>query len=520
MKNRFLTTLLLIPLLAGCPGTPASDEPQSMPDDYVPANLPDYYEDKNTGAIKSDEDYVYFDIYGISDFHGAVNYNKDNKELGLARLSSYYDKKREDNPGGTLLLSSGDMWQGSADSNLTRGTMVTYSMNLMDFDSMALGNHEFDWTIDWIKNNKERANFPLVCANLINKDTHEIADFVTPSTIIERGQGEEKYKIGVVGTIGDNIKNTIIASAVAEYEFADEIQTVKSETQKLREQGCDIVVWTSHNDAKTLKERVGRDNPGVDLVIGGHSHVTYVDQLGEVAFMQSKAYGHSLTHATLRLNKDTRSVSLEAINADDNPTENEIEEDAQVAALVNEYQEKFINPVKNRVVGSVDADLTIKETLSNLCVYSMAEELKRNEQFSSYEVRAAFHNVNGGVRKDILAGEISYGNVYESFPFDNEIVILKLNGYYLYYDFYSKKNNTAIWHSFETADDIKDDEEYYIITTDFLLTNNDYYAPTQKNIKEVIYTNIMVRDAVANQIKLSSPLVSEDYSMYRSCFKR
>ena len=121
MKINKLSLFLLLPLLVSCGGGAATGDIEA----YTP-NLPEF-KDKNVGAIKTDGTYDYLDIYELSDFHGAVQYNAQEKQIGLARLGSYFDKKREANPGGTVILSGGDMWQGSADSNLTRGNLVTYS---------------------------------------------------------------------------------------------------------------------------------------------------------------------------------------------------------------------------------------------------------------------------------------------------------------------------------------------------------------------------------------------------------
>ena len=510
MKNKFLSVLMLVPFLVACPG---QVNIETMPDDFVP-DLPDF-KDKNTGEIKQDTDNVYFDFYEISDFHGAVNYNPDNKELGLARLSTYYDTKRRENPGGTFLISGGDMWQGSADSNLTRGTMVTYAMDVMDFDAMTLGNHEFDWTTKWIKNNAERATFPLLAANLIDTATGETASFVHKSTVIQRGD----YKVGIIGTIGDNIKNTIIASALEGYEFANEISTVKAEASRLRsEEHCDIVVWSAHQDAALLKSRVSGDDPGVDLVFGGHSHNTFDETLNEIAFLQSKAYSHSLPHAQLRLNKQTRNVSLVTHEVDDNPASGTYDEDPDIVGIKKQYDERFINPVKNQKVGKASGKFTTSETLANFAVYSMKEELKRSNEYKNYDILCSFHNINGGVRKDIEAGEILFGTVYESFPFDNEIVIVKVKGKTLWKNVIPT-GNTAIWRAYKNeVEDIQDNEEYYFITTDFLLTNADYFADV--DTLDVIYTNILVRDSVANQIKSMKTIAPENFKSTLQEFNR
>ena len=156
---------------------------------------------RNTGAIRSDDDFEYIDMYELSDFHGAVSYEQRDKNdyIGLSKLASYLDGKRTNNPGGTLLLSSGDMFQGSADSNLTRGYMVNYAMHYMGFDAMAIGNHEFDWNTDWLKKNAELTynghSIPFLGANIVKDGT--IPSYLQKSTIITRGD----YKIGVIGVI-------------------------------------------------------------------------------------------------------------------------------------------------------------------------------------------------------------------------------------------------------------------------------------------------------------------------------
>ncbi|HBF68780.1 MAG TPA: hypothetical protein DDW20_05695, partial [Firmicutes bacterium] len=185
--KKILLSLLVLPFVSGC----GESEGTNIPiEEYVP-NLPEI-KNKNVGDIKEDDNFVYFDFYEISDFHGAVEYNKDDDHIGIEKLSTYFDEKRSNNPGGTILLSGGDMWQGTADSNVTKGNLVTYSMNVMNFDAMTLGNHEYDWTDSFIRNNKKKANFPFLAANIIDDGTGKNPDYVQASVVLERGD----YKIG------------------------------------------------------------------------------------------------------------------------------------------------------------------------------------------------------------------------------------------------------------------------------------------------------------------------------------
>lgn len=502
MKTKTITALLVVPLLIGCGGNNGELVIKIVDPDYTPT-LPTY-KDKDKGAIKEDENNVYFDFYEISDYHGAVVNNKDDGYIGLERLSSYYDKKREDNPGGSFIVSSGDMWQGSADSNITRGNLVTYGMNVMNFASMTLGNHEFDWTVDWIKNNKERARFPLLCANLIDKSTSKIPDFVSASTTITRGN----YKVGIVGTIGDNIKDSILATAVTNYDFADEVSTVVSETAKLRESGCDIVVWTSHNDIEYLKNKIGSTKLGVDLIFGGHSHSALENTTNDgILMLESRDYGRGLPHAQLKMDKKTKAVSVSAKGFDDNPAAGDYAADADITGIYKQYSEKYIDPVKNQNIGKADGDFD-KTKLGNLAVESMFNKIK--EAYPDTDPRACFTNVNGGIRNTFKSGKLIYGDVYKAFPFDNEIVICETTGSNLQNFAAGSVSNVALYQNIYTYGALNADQKYKFITTDFLALNSDFFSG---KCTIVNYTKLNLRDCLASAIMKAGTIKADEYKI-------
>lgn len=89
-------------------------------------------------------------LLATNDFHGSIEENSS--ELGLLKYGTFLkNKRKEDN---TLILNSGDMWQGSILSNSNRGEFLTKVMNNIGFDCFTLGNHEFDWSTKYIKQNK------------------------------------------------------------------------------------------------------------------------------------------------------------------------------------------------------------------------------------------------------------------------------------------------------------------------------------------------------------------------------
>ena len=112
---------------------------------------------------------VWFDFYAINDLHGKI-LESDSQE-GIAGLTTYL-KNAYNTQDNVILLSSGDMWQGSSESNLTNGLIITDWMNELGFVSMTLGNHEFDWGDDAIYENMALAQFPLLAINIYDKNIH------------------------------------------------------------------------------------------------------------------------------------------------------------------------------------------------------------------------------------------------------------------------------------------------------------------------------------------------------------
>ena len=272
----------------------------------------------NTGSIKtsieSEVTYDYLDFYEISDFHGAVNYEVSSTgtaKLGLAKLATYLDNKRALNEGGTFVLSTGDMFQGSAESNLTRGYLVNYSMQYMGFDAMAVGNHEFDWTDEWLKKNSElsynTSTIPYLGINIIDKRTNEIPTFLKKSVTIERGG----YKVGIIGSIGPTLTSSILASCVENYDFVDETELVEAEASRLKGDGCDFVILLAHEGVDQL-----HSYSGVDAIFGGHAHIKQSTNV-TVPIAATSNYGQSVAHISFKINRNTKQYTVDTCTVEE-----------------------------------------------------------------------------------------------------------------------------------------------------------------------------------------------------------
>ena len=156
---------------------------------------------------------VSLDIVAFNDFHG--NTLDSDTGLGLAKTTTLINELTK-HSSNRLFISQGDMWQGSAESNLTHGGLVTEWMNEQGFASMTLGNHEFDWGQDDIIANNELANFPILGINVYSTETNALVSYCKPSTIAKIGRA----KIGIIGAIGD-CYSSIASSQAKDIYFKD-----------------------------------------------------------------------------------------------------------------------------------------------------------------------------------------------------------------------------------------------------------------------------------------------------------
>jgi len=521
--RKYIISLVTIPLLISCGKKGDIDFDHSVPAlDVDNIAVGELTKDPLGGAINEDAENVYFDFYEVSDFHGAVNYSVDDKTIGLAKMADYFSKKRANNPGGMIVLSSGDMFQGSAESNLTYGYLVNYGMNIMGFEAMTLGNHEFDWGIDWLRKNSQLSvndyKIPYLGANVFDKATGQLLDFLKPSTIIERNG----YKVGIIGTLGDNSDKSIMKSLVAGLEFRSEVPIVTAEAQRLKnDEHCDVVVWSSHRDINDLANIGITKASGIDAVFGGHTHNSESKKVSEIPYLETKNMGKGIAHARLSLNKTSKAVDCVVCEVNSAPYAVEgLVDHPEVQKVYNVYNQ-YLEPVKNEVIGSTDGVLKDTEGLVNLCVETQAMAAQKwvdNNQNGEWKIVGSVHNASGGVRADINAGDIHYGDVYKSFPFDNEVVIISFKGSDLKNRLLKINNNSGVWRDVEVLSSksaIVNDTIYYFATTDFFATNYLEFKEDQ-----LVRTGYVVRDCVAARVKYEQKIKAKDFASSVDKFKK
>lgn len=407
MKKKISLFLLIIPFLVGCGGRTYDDSEPPLPS--IGTDL--------------DENEVLLDFFGLNDFHGAIT--ESSTEPGWFRIASYLKAYQRHNEGGVINLSSGDMWQGSADSNITRGKLLTDLMNDLNFEAMAIGNHEFDWRDTYIYENQELSNFPLLGSNIIDKRTGKVAGFVEESPIIERNG----VKIGIIGTIGPSLETSIFYEAVKDYEFDVPDNYIVEESKALRARGADLIALLTHDSLvdssysynETFYGNENNGKPYVDFVFSGHSHTLDRHTVNGVPILQTNGNGKQIMHISLVFNKVTKEKEIYNYETIDQENIRQYKEDEVAKAIYNDYYEREIKAVKEEVVGTLTYGLTNRSSILNLANEAMFETFVVDYP----DLGLAVHNY-GGVRvNSIPAGEVTYGDLYKAFPFDNEIRIIE-----------------------------------------------------------------------------------------------
>lgn len=447
-----------------------------------------------------------FDFYAINDLHGKF-VNTDNT-VGVEGLTTYLKQSAEldDNP---ILLSSGDMWQGGAESNLTKGAIITSWMNAMNFASMTVGNHEYDWGEEYVEANANLAKFPLLAINIYEKSTNKPVDYCKSSVIVEcRG-----LQVGIIGAIGDCYSS--ISSDKTEdiyFKTGSELTAlVKAEAEKLRSEGAELVIYSLHDGYGTKPSNdkisdsdlaayydIALSSGYVDLVFEGHSHIGYtLRDSKNVYHLQNNGDNGGISHAELEYNFANGEYE---VNVAEQISSNKYSS-LSPAPLISELLERYKSVIEkaNEVVGNNSASRNKEAVLST--VAKLYYEAGNARWGSKYKI------VLGGgflsIRSPyyLKTGSIVYGDLQSILPFDNEIVLCSVKGRELVNKFLKTSNSNYYIFCGEYGNSVKNsinyNSTYYIITD----TYSAYYAPNKLTIVESYGKNIFARDLLADYIK-------------------
>jgi 2',3'-cyclic-nucleotide 2'-phosphodiesterase (5'-nucleotidase family) len=455
----------------------------------------------------------------MNDFHGSLA--GDAKNAGVSKIASYFNEEKKANQNGTVLLSAGDMFQGSADSNLLYGKPVLDAMNTIGFEAMAIGNHEFDWGLDKLQALSDDAKFPFLAANIVEKGTDKTPEFAKKYIIVDK----DGIKVGIIGISTLETLTKTKAENVAAYDFKDPAETVNALVPEVKKAGADIIVVLSHLGASQNSKtqvitgeaaELAKAVKGVDAIIAGHSHATVAGKVNNIPVVQAYYNGRSVGHIDLIVDTATKKVVDNNVYVD-----NSIVTALEDASMKSWFDKALasIAPIKNEVVGKAAVTLGHDTKANQVTLLGQwVTDVMRKEA----KVDIAIQN-GGGIRRDIPAGDVTMGIMYELMPFDNTLFTMELtgkqvraalehgimpetfapgqfSGIIVKYDSSKPKGERIVEVKMLDGSLLNDDKIYKVVTNDFQAGGGDGYVMFKegKNLKD---TSIPVRDVLVNEIK-------------------
>ncbi|MBV7394662.1 bifunctional metallophosphatase/5'-nucleotidase [Mameliella sediminis] len=347
---------------------------------------------------------------------------------GSARLVTAVNeaKARSNNH---ILVDGGDQFQGTLFYTYYKGKLAAEMMNLMGYDAMTVGNHEFDDGPEVLRGFMDAVEFPVLMSNADVSGEPLLADVLMKSTVIERG-GE---KLGLIGLTPQDTDE--LASPGDNIIFTDPSDAVQAEVDKLTEMGVNKIIVLSHS-GYAVDQRVAENTTGVDVIVGGHSNTylannddnadgPYPTVVNGVQIVQAYAYGKYL--GELNVTFDDAGVVTEATG---NPilVDAAILANEDVAARIKEAA-KPLEEIRNRVVAFTDVEIggdrsvcrAMECSMGNLIADAMLARVK------DQGIDIAIQN-SGGIRASIDAGDVTMGEVLTVLPFQNTLSTFQVTG--------------------------------------------------------------------------------------------
>lgn len=474
MKNRFtlrilaLLIALVITLSAfascdiwggGVSNTTASqktDEWENYDSEHSDVNNDGFCDDCQIDVVET------IDFYNFNDLHGKFEDSDD--QPGVDELTTFLQnaKKTDEH---TVIISTGDMWQGSGESNITKGALITDWMNYLGFDAMTLGNHEFDWGPEFIRANAEIAEFPFLAINIMDSKTSQRADFCDASVMIERGG----VKIGLIGAIGD-CYSSILAEMTKDVFFItgdDLTKYVAKESEKLREAGADIVVYMIHDgenyknagDTSKYYDQFLSEKGYVDLVFEGHSHSYYIfeDEYGVPHLQAGGDNGKGISHVEVDVNFANGEIEYNVTEYVEHRDCSSLADDPIVDALLEKYKDKI--DYINRELGYNSSNRSSK-VIAGLVV-KLYYEAGVEKWGDEYDIVLAGGSINVRSPYNVPRGTVKYTDLQTILPFDNKIMLCSIKGRDLINKFLQNSDYNV--YATISVSEVDPNKTYYII---------------------------------------------------------
>ncbi|HDX9579390.1 TPA: bifunctional 2',3'-cyclic-nucleotide 2'-phosphodiesterase/3'-nucleotidase [Bacillus pseudomycoides] len=424
-------------------------------------------------------------ILETSDIHvNLMNYDyyqtKTDNKVGLVQTATLVNEARGEVKN-SVLFDDGDALQGTPlgdyvankikkeTNNLDPSTSDKYNyvhplyrmMNSMKYDVISLGNHEFNYGLDYLNQVISKTQFPVINSNVYDAKTGK--NYFKPYHVFEKEVKDEagqtqKIKIGVMGFVPPQIMGWDKANLEGKVIAKDIVETAKEMAKKMEDEGADVIVALAHSGVDKSGYNSGMENasyylatevPGVDAVLMGHSHTVITDKYKDVPVVMPGVFGNNLGMIDMELKQEggkwkvQQEKSKPAVRpiADSKGTP-KVESDKKLVDEIKADHEGTINYV-NTPVGETTAPINsyfalVQDDPSVQLVTNAqkwyTEQKMKGTKFEGLPILSAGAPFKAGGRNgatyytDIPAGTLAIKNVADLYVYPNTLYAVKVNG--------------------------------------------------------------------------------------------
>ncbi|WOO44691.1 multifunctional 2',3'-cyclic-nucleotide 2'-phosphodiesterase/3'-nucleotidase/5'-nucleotidase [Bacillus subtilis] len=427
---------------------------------------------------------VYLSILATTDIHAnMMDYDyysdKETADFGLARTAQLIQKHREQNPN-TLLVDNGDLIQGNPlgeyavkyqKDDIISGAKthpIIGVMNALKYDAGTLGNHEFNYGLDFLDGTIKGADFPIVNANVktTSGENRYTPYMINEKTLIDENGNEQKVKVGYIGFVPPQIMTWDKKNLEGQVQVQDIVESANETIPKMKAEGADVIIALAHTGIEKQSQSSGAENAvfdlatktkGIDAIISGHQHGLFpsAEYAGVAQFNVEKgtingipvvmpsSWGKYLGVIDLKLEKAEGSWKVaDSKGSIESIAGNVTSRNETVTNIIQQTHQNTLEYVR-KPVGKTEADINsffaqVKDDPSIQIVTDAqkwyAEKEMKDTEYKNLPILSAGAPFKAGGRNganyytNIPAGDLAIKNVGDLYLYDNTVQIVKLTG--------------------------------------------------------------------------------------------
>ncbi len=367
-------------------------------------------------------------IIAMSDFHAALRNRPDDagRTMGgavalSAAITAAQKECAERGRCESIVVDAGDVFTGHPASDWDAGKPTVAVLNRLDIAGGALGNHEFDFGQDTLRQRLAGLRYAVMGANVRGPDG-ALPSWIRRDTIVTRGD----IRIGLVGTSGAHTATSTKKRNVSALTFLDPAPVISERVRDLRARGAQVVISIIHDGGRCERNRpTDCHGDGIDVAmrltekpdvfVMGHAHVNMALRLNDMPVVEATSSGRGIVIVDVPLDGGEATMAIRPVHADSV---------SGADPLVDSVVRVSIEKVRSRMQRQVATLVAPMErtgaqhALGNLI--ADAARAQGNADFASWN--------NGGMRTNFASGLLTYGHLHELTPFGNVLVRLRMRG--------------------------------------------------------------------------------------------